>query len=296
MDLHLVDGTYELFRAYFSAPEAESKDGIEVGAVRGVLQTLLQMTKKEGATHLAVAFDTVIESFRNDLYDGYKTGEGIEDDLGLQFPLVEEGAEALGFVVWRMREFEADDALSAFAHQARAFDDVETIHLCTPDKDLAQSVEERTKGKRTLLVDRRRKISYDEDGVLEKFGVPPAAVPDYLALVGDAADGIPGIPRWGAKSTSQVLREYGSLEKIPLDEKYWRIKVRGATTLAENLREEYEEAKLYKKLATLRLDVSFDENPVDLLWRGADRAKLEAFADKLAWPRILERCHRYQDE
>src|SRR6266404_6257551 len=218
MEVFLIDGTYELFRHYYALPSARDKEGREVGAVRGVLASVLGMIKG-GATHIAVATDHVIESFRNALWPGYKTGEGIEPDLLSQFPLLEEALSALGVVVWPMVEFEADDALAAAAAAAAQDDRVERVIICTPDKDLAQCV----RGTRVVQMDRRKRTIRDEAGVIEKFGVPPASIPDYLALVGDAADGYPGLPGWGAKSAAAVLAKYGRLESIPADWATWRV-------------------------------------------------------------------------
>ena len=209
--IHLVDGTYELFRAYYGAPEVLSPEGQEVGAVRGLARSLLSLIRNEGATHVGIAFDHTVESFRNDLFDGYKTGEGMEPELWAQFEPAERVARALGFVVWPMVEFEADDALATAADRYAKNRAVKRVLVCTPDKDLAQCVS----GERVVCVDRRRRKIIDEAGVVEKFGVSPQSIPDWLALVGDAADGIPGIPRWGARSAATVLARYGHLEAIP---------------------------------------------------------------------------------
>ena len=265
MKVHLVDGTYELFRAYFALPSISAPDGREVGAVRGLVQTLITLLRQDDVTHVAVAFDTEILSFRNQLFDGYKTGEGTPPELLEQFPLAERAAAALGLVVWPMAEFEADDALGTAAVRFREAPGVEQIVLCSPDKDLAQVVS----GGRVVTLDRRREIITDEEGVREKFGVGPASIPDYLGLVGDSADGIPGIPRWGAKSAAQVLDHYGHIEQIPADATDWTINVRGAKSLAASLAENMEPALLYRQLATLRLDVPIAEDVEDLEWRGA---------------------------
>lgn len=271
MNVHLVDGTFELFRAYYGPPGA-AHEGREVGATRALAASLLSLAQSKDVSHVAVAFDTVIESFRNDLFDGYKTGDGIDPELKDQFELAEQATEALGLVVWRMVDFEADDAIAAGA--ARYADDprVDRVFLTSPDKDLCQMVQ----GKKIVSWDRMRRKTLDDAGVHEKFGVKPKSIPDYLALVGDAADGIPGIPRWGAKSAATVLDRYGCLEEIPPHEDDWDIKVRGAKALAENLRNQREDAQLYKTLATLRTDVPLDESLDDLEWLGADPAKLEA--------------------
>jgi len=284
--VHLVDGTYELFRAYFGAPPARTRSGQEVGATRGVLRTMNHLLTNQGATHVAIAFDTVIESFRNDLFAGYKTGEGIEHDLKSQFPIVERACEALGIVVWRMVEFEADDALATGA--ARYADEVEQVVICSPDKDLGQCV----RGEKIVRLDRMRQTVMDQAGLKAKLGIAPGSVPDWLALVGDTADGIPGIPRWGEKSASAVLAVYEKLEAIPDDAKQWKIKVRGADALAASLAERRADAILYRTLATLRTDVPLKEGVSDLEWRGADREKLAAIAAELEDDGLMERISR----
>lgn len=261
MALFLVDGTYELFRAYFGAPPKLSPDGREIGAVRGVVASLLGMLRNEGATHVGVATDHVIESFRNDLFPGYKTGEGMDPRLYDQFPILEDALRAVGFVVWAMVEFEADDALAAAAKKFDA--DADAIRLATVDKDLAQCV----RGERVIMVDRRRKQTMDEEGVKAKFGVAPAQIPDFLALVGDTADGYPGIPGWGAKSAAAVLRSHGSIEAIPDDANTWTANVRGKESLAVALSTRREEALLYKRLATLRTDAPIPESYAALEWK-----------------------------
>lgn len=271
MKLHVVDGTFELFRCWFGAPKAQTSEGREVGAVRGILRTLYRLLQEDDTSHVGVAFDRVIESFRNDLFVGYKTGDGIEEDLLGQFPLAEQAARSLGLVVWPMVTFEADDALATAAW--RWAPDVDQVQICTPDKDLAQCVT----GDRIVLRDRIRKKILDEDGVIEKFGVRPASIPDYLALVGDNADGIPGIPKWGAKSAGLVLSRYGTIDEIPEDPANWDIKVRGAAGLAANLNERRGPASLYKTLATLRGDVPLPQRLEDMRWRGANREALEDF-------------------
>ena len=283
VNLHLVDGTYELFRSYFGAPESKAPDGREVGAVRGLMASLWGLLRDEHTSHVAVAFDTVVESFRNRLFDGYKTGEGMDEALWLQFPLAERAVRALGCVVWPMIEFEADDGLAAGA--ARFADDprVDRIYLCTPDKDLAQMV-----GGKVLQLDRRQRRVYDADAVYEKFGVPPASIPDWLALVGDDQDGIPGVPRWGAKSSATVLFHYEHIEAIPDDADQWAVKVRGARALAESLRTHREEARLYKRLATVRTDVPIAETLDGLRWRGPGE-ELEAFCREIGYVRFLDR-------
>jgi 5'-3' exonuclease len=267
MQVHLVDGTYELFRAYFGAPPALGVDGVEIGAARGLLRGMAALLREPECTHIAIAFDHVIESFRNDLFDGYKTGEGLEPELLGQFQLAEDVAAALGITVWPMVEFEADDAIATAAARFAADPRVEQVRLCSPDKDLAQCV----RGDRVVLVDRMRGHVIDEAGVREKWGVAPASIPDLLGLVGDRADGIPGIPRWGLKSSAAVLAVYGHVDAIPTSEAQWDLKVRGAKALAENLGAQRDEALLYKQLAVLREDVPLDEDLDDLEWRGARR-------------------------
>ena len=258
MEVFLVDGTYELFRHFHALPSVLDAGGQEVAAVRGVLASLLGMFQN-GTTHLGVATDHVIESFRNSLWPGYKTGAGIEPRLLAQFPLLEEALTAMGVVVWPMVEFEADDALAAAALAASGDSRVERVVICTPDKDLAQCV----RGKAVVQLDRRKRITRDEGGVIEKFGVPPASIPDYLALVGDAADGYPGLRGWGAKSTAAILSVYGKLEAIPADARDWSVHVSGARALAETL---------VRDLATLRTDIPLFRSVDELRWRGATSA------------------------
>jgi 5'-3' exonuclease len=283
--VHLVDGTYELFRAYFGAPKALGRLGTEVGATRGFLRSMLGLIREPGVTHLAVAFDHVIESFRNDLFDGYKTSFGVPDDLLAQFPLAERAAAALGLVVWPMVEFEADDALAAGVAAWQDEPDVEQILVCTPDKDMAQCV----RGSRVVLLDRMRRRVIDEAGVIEKFGVLPSSIPDWLALVGDTSDGYPGVPRWGAKSAAAVLAVYPHLEAIPDRESDWRLDVRGAAALAASLRAHRDEAYLYRRLATLRVDVPLSERLDDLRWRGSRREELTTLCQELADDDLLPR-------
>ena len=263
MEIFLVDGTYELFRHYYALPSARDSQGHEVAAVRGVLASVLGMIK-QGATHLAVATDHVIESFRNGLWPGYKTSEGVEPDLLAQFPLLEEVLSAAGIVVWPMVEFEADDALAAGALAAARDSRVERVIICTPDKDLAQSVH----GTRIVQLNRRTQVVLDEAGVIQKFGVPPSSIPDYLALVGDSADGYPGLKGWGAKSSSVVLAKFAHLELIPPDFREWQVKVTGASALADVLSRERERALLFRQLATLRTDFALFKNVDELRWNG----------------------------
>jgi 5'-3' exonuclease len=279
VNIHLIDGTYELFRAFYGAPKAHSKDGEEVGAGRGLLRSLIALLREPAVTHVAIAFDHVIESFRNDLFEGYKTGDGIDAELWSQFPLAERVAAALGIAVWPMIEFEADDALATAADLWSRDPQVERIFLCSPDKDLAQCV----RGEKVVLRDRMREKIIDEAGVQEKWGVGPASIPDLLALMGDSADGIPGIPRWGQKSCAAVLSA---------DE--WRVKVRGASTLAKNLASNRESALLYKRLAILRTDVPLTETLPELEWRGADRQALEAVAKEIGATGALERVSAWR--
>lgn len=267
MEVHLIDGTYELFRYYFAMPSARDRNGCEVGAVRGVLNSVLGMIKS-GATHIAVATDHIIESFRNDLWPGYKTGQGIEPDLWAQFPLLEETMAAAGIVVWPMVEFEADDALAAAAALAEKDPRVDRVIICTPDKDLAQCV----RGERVVQLNRRTRVTFDERGVIQKFGVPPASIPDYLALVGDAADGYPGLPGWGAKSTAAVLAKFGHLECIPADPREWHVDAANAGGLAATLGRERERAMLFRTLATLRTDIPLFEDVEQLRWNGPTTA------------------------
>jgi 5'-3' exonuclease len=267
LDIHLVDGTYELFRHYYALPSMRDADGREVAAVRGVLASVLGMIK-EGATHVAVATDHVIESFRNDLWPDYKTSEGVEPDLLAQFPLLEEVLSAAGVVVWPMVEFEADDALAAAALAAAADTHVERVIICTPDKDLAQCVS----GSRIVQLNRRTRIILDEPAIVQKFRVSPASIPDYLALVGDTADGYPGLPGWGAKSSAAVLAKFLHLESIPQDHREWHVNAANASALAETLFREWDHAVLFRRLATLRTDIFLFEDVDQLRWSGPTSA------------------------
>jgi 5'-3' exonuclease len=264
MKVHLIDGTYELFRSFYGPPPKKAPDGREVGATIGLLRSLMALLSDPGVTHLGCAFDHVVESFRNDLFPGYKTGEGIHPDLLAQFPLAEEAVSALGIVVWPMVEFEADDALATAALRFQQEPTVDQVVICSPDKDLAQLVSQ----DRVVCWDRRRKIVYDEAAVIEKYGVGPASIPDWLALVGDAADGIPGVPTWGAKSSAAVLSKYHHLEAIPARVEDWEVSVRGARRLQENLEARREQAFLYRSLTRLRSDVPLSEGLEDLRWQG----------------------------
>ncbi|RLB38765.1 MAG: flap endonuclease [Deltaproteobacteria bacterium] len=285
MKVHLVDGTYELFRSWFGAPESTSPTGQEVGATRGFLRSMAAMLRDAEVTHVGCAFDHTVESFRNDLFEGYKTGEGLDPELFDQFPLVERASRALGLVTWPMLEFEADDALAVAAAKFRDAPGVEQVVICSPDKDLCQCV----RGKEVVTLDRRRDIVLDEAGVRDKFGVSPESIPDYLALVGDAADGIPGIERWGAKSASLVLAKLTHIENISDDYEEWGVKVRGGATLAHNLSEHRDDAMLYRTLATLRTDVPISESLQDLRWTGPDRPALEALCEELGERTLLDR-------
>jgi 5'-3' exonuclease len=290
MRVHLIDGTYELFRAYFGAPRATAPGGMEVGATRGLLRSLLSLAREDGVTHLACAFDQVIESFRNELFAGYKTGEGVPADLMAQFPLAERAAEALGIVTWRMVEFEADDALATAAARWGDAPGVAQVLICTPDKDLAQCV----RGTRVVCFDRMRRRLIDEAGVIEKFGVPPASIPDWLALVGDTADGIPGVPRWGAKAAAALLARYGHVDAIPDDETTWTVAVRGAGALGSSLRDNREPVALYRQLATLRTDAPLPESLDDLRWRGARRDDLAQLCLEIGEEALLERVPQWR--
>ena len=263
MQIHLIDGTYELFRYYHAVPTARDVDGAEIGAVRGVVGSILGMING-GATHVGVATDHVIESFRNELWPGYKTGEGIEPDLLSQFQLLEDALSALGVRVWAMVEYEADDALAAAAQRAGEDPRVERVVICTPDKDLAQCI----RGTRIVQLNRRTNTVRDEPGVTEKFGVGPASIPDYLALVGDAADGYPGLPGWGAKSAAAVLARFAHLEAIPPDWREWRVNAANAAGLSATLERNRDLVMLFRDLATLRTDIPVFESVDDLEWKG----------------------------
>jgi 5'-3' exonuclease len=263
LEIYLVDGTYELFRHYYAVPSARDAGGREVGATRGVLRSLLGMLKN-GVTHIAVATDHVIESFRNDLWAGYKTSDGIEPDLLAQFPLLEEVLVAAGITVWPMVEFEADDALAAAAARAAQNTSVQRVIICTPDKDLGQCVV----GTRIVQLNRRTNVILDEAGVVQKFGVLPTSIPDYLAMVGDTADGYPGLRGWGAKSTAAVLAKFLHLEAIPADSREWHVNAANAGALADILVREKENALLFRTLATLRTDIPVFDNLDQLRWKG----------------------------
>lgn len=285
MRVHLIDGTYELFRYHFAMPSHLTRDGLEVAATRGVIGSMLNLVG-DGATHIGIATDHVIESFRNELYDGYKTGEGIDPELKEQFPLLETGLELAGFKVWPMVEVEADDALGAGATMAAADPRVDQVMICTPDKDLGQCV---TEDCRIVQFDRRKEALIDHAAVIEKFGVPPASIPDYLGLVGDTADGFPGLPGWGAKSSATVLARYGHIEDIPAEAGQWDITVRGSAKLAATLRDNLADALLFRRIATLEANVPNLGTVDDLAWAGP-RDDFGEFCEKIDGQRLAERA------
>jgi 5'-3' exonuclease len=289
MKIHLVDGTYELFRANFGAPPKKAPNGMEVGATLGLVRTMMLLLSDPEVTHVAVAFDHVIESFRNKMYAGYKTSEGVEPELIAQFPLAEKMVSALGMVVWPMVKFEADDAIATAVAKFKKVKSVEQIVICSVDKDLMQMVD----GKRVVSWDRRREIILDEKGVIEKFGVAPESIPDYLALVGDAADGFPGIKGWGAKSTATVLAKFKHIESIPNDPKKIPLGLGRATTLINNLQENYEDALLFRELSTLRVYVPLKEKLSDLKWQGAF-PRLKKLCEEVGEERIPERVTKWR--
>ena len=284
MNVYLIDGTYELFRYFFAVPPAKDINGREVGAVRGVLGSVLSMIE-QGATHLGVATDHVVESFRNDLYFGYKTSEGVDPQLLSQFPILEVALQSMGVMVWPMVEFEADDALASAAAKAAKDDRVKQVLICTPDKDLSQSVV----GTRVVQLDRRREITRDEAGVVEKFGVKPHSIPDYLAVVGDSADGFPGIKGWGEKAAGGVLSFYPHLENIPKNWREWNPVIKRAKALAESLFSAWDDALLFRTLATLRLDVPVFDTVEDLRWKGP-RADFEEYCRQLNSSTLFKRA------
>ena len=290
MNLYLVDGTYELFRANFGAPPRTAPDGSPVGAVAGLIQSFLLLLREEEPDFIACAFDHVVESFRNDLFDGYKTGEDVPPDLFAQFELAEEATRALGIVTWPMTEFEADDAIATAVARWKDDPAIQRLFICSVDKDLMNLVDE----SRVVLWDRRRGITYAEPDVVERFGVPPASIPDYLALVGDSADGIPGIARWGDKGTAAVLSEYGSLDRIPDSYDDWTVTVRGGKTLARNLADNREAADLYRTLATLRMDAPIAESLEDLHWQGVQKPEYLALCNRLGLDRLKAAPHKWR--
>ena len=283
MDVHLVDGTYELFRHFFAVPASADINGHEIGAVRGVLTSVLSMIER-GATHIGVATDHVVESFRNDLYPGYKTSEGVAPALLSQFPVLEEALEAMGVVVWPMVEYEADDALASAAAKAAQDNRVRQVLICTPDKDLSQCVV----GTRVVQLDRRRQILRDETGIVAKFGVNPQSIPDYLAVVGDSADGFPGLAGWGEKAAALVLSQYPHLEDIPKDWQAWHSSIKKARSLSESLFNAWNDALLFRTLATLRLDVSVFDTVEDLRWAGP-RPNFEEHCQRMKSSDLLRR-------
>ncbi len=285
MIIHLIDGTYELFRAFYGAPPASAPDGREVGATRTLLRSFAGMLREPEVTHVAIAFDTVIESFRNRIFAGYKTGEGIDPALHSQFELAERATRALGMVTWSMLEHEADDALATFAARAAADPRVAQVRICSPDKDLCQCV----RGERVVLWDRKKRSACGADGVRERLGVAPERVPAWLALVGDSADGIPGIPRWGERGAARVLEKYASVAEIPLDATQWGSDVRGARSLAAELAAQRDAALLYEQLATLREDVPLPESVDDLRHRGVRADEIEALCREIGAPDVAER-------
>ncbi|HEX9681887.1 MAG TPA: 5'-3' exonuclease H3TH domain-containing protein [Acidimicrobiales bacterium] len=284
MQVHLVDGTYELFRHYYGGNPHTTAVGEEVSAVRGVVGSVIQMVE-EGATHVGIATDHIIESFRNDMWPGYKTGDGVEPQLFAQFPLLEEALDVAGFTVWAMVEQEADDALGAASVRAAADPNVERVIICTPDKDMAQLV-----GGKVIQIDRRQAKTFDVDGVVEKFGVLPESIPDWLALVGDSADGFPGLKGWGAKSSATLLARYGHLDSIPTDPDQWDVAVRSAGALAATLAEGIDDALLFRDLATLRTDHPVFESVDELEWLGPpDRAAWSSMVGRLEAPALAQR-------
>lgn len=291
MKVHLVDGTYELFRSYFALPPIQASDGRPVGAVRGIVQSLLYLLREDQVTHVGCAFDHVVKSFRNDMFDGYKTGNGTPEDLLAQFELAERAVESLGILAWPMVEYEADDAIATATAYCTGLSEVEQVVICSPDKDLAQMVQ----GDSVVCYDRRRETVMGETGVIEKFGVSPGSIPDLLALTGDAADGIPGIPKWGAKTSAQLLAQYGHIEDIPHDAADWEVKVRGAAAAAESLNANASEARLYKDLTTLRTDVPIAASLAALEWKGVDREKYQALCDDLGFGRLASLPHKWSD-
>lgn len=286
MNIYLVDGTYELFRYFYAVPPAKDKNGQEIGAVRGVLASVFSMIEA-GATHIGVATDHVVESFRNDLYAGYKTSEGVPPELLSQFPILEEALQQLGVMVWPMIEFEADDALASAAAKAAQNPDVTQVLICTPDKDLGQCVS----GTRVVQLDRRREIVRDEAGVEAKFGVRPESIPDYLAVVGDSADGFPGIAGWGSKAAAIVLSQYLHLENIPKDWRSWKVTIRRAAALGESLFSAWDEALLFRTLATLRVDVPVFDSIDELRWR-SPRPEFEGLCQRMKLPDLMRRVEK----
>lgn len=284
MHVHLIDGTYELFRHFFAVPSSLDASGQEIGAVRGVVASVLSMIE-QGATHIGVATDHVVESFRNELYSGYKTSEGVPPELLSQFPILEEALASMGVVVWPMVYYEADDALASAAIKAAKDDSVQQVLICTPDKDLGQCVT----GNRIVQVDRRRNIVRDEAGIVDKFGVKPQSIPDYLAVVGDTADGYPGLPGWGVKAAALTFSQYPHLESIPKDWCEWHPSIKKARTLSESLFNQWNDALLFRTLATLRLDVPVFETVEELRWQGP-RPNFEEYCVRMKSPELVPRA------
>lgn len=288
--LHLIDGTYELFRAHFGAPPRTTPEGWEIGAVHSMIQSTLNLLGQDDVSYVGAAFDSVIESFRNDMYDGYKTGDGTPPELHAQFPVAERAMEAIGVTVWSMIEQEADDGLAAAAQ--RFVDEVDKVVIHSPDKDMTQLFG----NPKILGYDRRKQVFIDADGVREKFGVSPESIPDYLGLVGDTADGFPGLRGWGAKSTGTLLARYGHIEDIPPSEEDWDVKVRGAAKLSATLSENMADALLFRDLATLRTDAEIPETLDDLRWRGVHREEFIELCDELGFTSLRDRPSKWADE
>ncbi len=289
MVIHLVDGTYELFRSFFALPPLSAPDGRPAGAVLGIIQSLLLLLRESEVTHIGCAFDHTIESFRNRLFPGYKSGAGVPADLLSQFELAERAVGTLGIKYWPMDDFEADDAIATAEAKLRRDTAVDQIVICSPDKDLTQMVEDDL----VVAFDRRRGKIINEQGVMEKFGVAPESITDLLALTGDTADGIPGLPRWGAKTTAEVLARYRHIEDIPADPGEWEVQVRGAAGLSKILTEHSREVRLYKELTTLRTDVPLDASVESLQWNGVPKEDYLAFCGELAFSRLTDLPHRW---
>lgn len=294
MKLHLVDATFELFRAFYSRPARHAPDGRPVNAVQGLIDSMLSLLREPDVTHIGAATDHVIESWRNDLYPGYKSSAGVDPDLLAQFADAERGLEALGMPVWRMVEDEADDAIAAAVARFGADDRIEQIVICSVDKDLGQLVD----GDRVVLRDRMRRVTYDEAGITAKFGIGPQSIPDYLALVGDSSDGFPGLPGWGAKSTATVLARWKHLEDIPASALDWEVPLRNASRLAATLDQQRADAVLFRRLAVLNHDARIEDVTLsldDLEWHGVPRTRFTAFCDELGFDTVRERVHRWAD-
>jgi len=294
MKLHLVDATFELFRAFYSRPARHAPDGRPVNAVQGLIDSMLSLLREPDVTHIGAATDHVIESWRNDLYPGYKSSAGVDPDLLAQFADAERGIEALGMPVWRMVEDEADDAIAAAVARFGADDRIEQIVICSVDKDLGQLVD----GDRIVLRDRMRRVTYDEAGITAKFGIGPQSIPDYLALVGDSSDGFPGLPGWGAKSAATVLARWKHLEDIPASALDWEVPLRNASRLAATLDQQRADAVLYRRLAVLNHDARIEDVTLsldDLEWHGVPRTRFTAFCDELGFDTVRERVHRWAD-